>query len=381
MPLNLQLPASLNTYFRPRYGLGKVGHKLAQGQDVTTVFFGGSITQGASASDSNKNSYRARTTQWLKEQYPQSNITSINAGIGGTGSDLGVFRCKTDVMNHQPDLVFIEFAVNDGGLEDKQSIETFEGILRQLLQGPDTPDVCIIYTLRESDVDTWHAGKLSPRAQTQEQLASHYNLPSVSLAKGIADAIHTKQATFQLLMNDHVHPLDAGHELYAKVLTGALESMFTQTQPTLTDLPTPLSSDHYALATMQQLPHTAQGWTWIDLENKGGWECFDGLLTSNTPRIPGTPAATLALPFHGKLVGLHYQLGPETGNLHYQIDDGPQQLLEPFDSHAVKCIRPQYRILDDQLEHGEHTLHLRIAESKDERSKGTWTRLAHLLIG
>ena len=119
MSLNLQSPTSLKTYFRPRGGLGKVGHKLAQGQDVTVVFFGGSITWGGNASDIDQGSYRARTTQWLKQQYPQSNITSINAGIGGTGSDLGAFRCKPDVLAHKPDLVFVEFAVNDGGMEDK----------------------------------------------------------------------------------------------------------------------------------------------------------------------------------------------------------------------------------------------------------------------
>ena len=259
-------------------------------------------------------------------------------------------------------------------------METFEGLLRQLLQSPlpevtTAPDICIVYTICKDDVDTWHAGELSQRAKIQEQLAEYYNLPSVSLAKGIADAVRTEQATWDDLMKDIVHPLDAGHEIYAKVLTASLEKMFAQTPGSPVDLPAPLSSDRYVRGAMRDLPHSASGWTWVDLENKGGWECFSGLLMSDVPDTE------LTLSFEGKLVGLYYQLGLDTGNLYYQIDDGPEKLLEPFDKHAPNCTRPQYHILDDQLADGSHTLRLRIAQSKDERSKGTWTRLAYLRVG
>lgn len=52
-------------------------------------------------------------TDWLKQQYSNVQFTSINSGIGGTGSDLGVFRTERDVLQYHPDLVFVEFAVND----------------------------------------------------------------------------------------------------------------------------------------------------------------------------------------------------------------------------------------------------------------------------
>jgi hypothetical protein len=123
------------------------------------------------------------------------------------------------------------------------------------------------------------------------------------------------------------------------------------------------------------LPKDVPGWTWIELENKGGWECFNGLLVAEKP---GTE---LTLTFSGKLVGLYYQLGPETGNLHYSIDNGVEKLLEPFDKWAPTCTRPQYRILNDELTIGQHTITLRISESSDPQSKGTWARLAHLMIG
>ncbi len=363
------------TYCNVRRGLGAVGQKLSSGEDVTMVFFGGSITWGGQASDIDQCSYRALTTQWLNEQYPKSKITSVNAGIGGTGSNLGVFRCASDVLVHQPDLVFVEFAVNDAGMADDKSMETFEGILRQLLSATKLPDICIVYTIAKDHLELWHAGQLSPRAATQERLAEYYNLSSVRMARGIAQKVCSGKSTWEEQMSDNVHPLDAGHATYTQILSASLKPMFNQQPVVGHALPCPMVSDRYVTSTMQDLPHDVEGWTWIDLENKGGWECFNGLLMAEKP---GTQ---ITLNFTGKLVGLYFQLGPDTGNLYYRIDDGPEQLLEPFDKYAPTCTRPQYRVLDDELTDGKHTIYLRIAESKDDQSKGTWTRLAHLMVG
>lgn len=368
------MPATCMMHQTARSGLGRVRQKLESGKDVTIVFLGGSITSGAQASNMNVTSYRARTTQWIRDRYPKTNLTSINAGIGGTGSDLGVFRCQSDVLSHKPDLVFVEFAVNDGKMNDRQSMECFEGLLRQLYGQANRPDICILYTLDRAHLPLWHAHKLSPRAATQERLAEHYALPSVRLAQGIADRILHDQVQWDELMNDSVHPSDAGHEAYAQVLITAMDQLFEQ--PSLShDMPCPLVSDRYVTSRMQDLPCHAQGWTWTQLENLGGWDCFNGLLMAEEPD------AELTLPFHGKLVGLFYQLGPDTGNLLYRIDDGPEQMLAPFDKWAADCRRPQYRILSDQLVNGPHILKLRIADSRDARSNGTWTRLAQLLVG
>lgn len=37
----------------------------------------------------------------------------MDAAIGGTGSQLGAFRLKRDVSRFHPDLVFLDFTVND----------------------------------------------------------------------------------------------------------------------------------------------------------------------------------------------------------------------------------------------------------------------------
>ena len=78
------------------------------GESLNVVFLGGSLTWGANATDPNKTSYRARMGRYLQERYPEAHVNVHDAAIGGTGSQLGMFRLDRDVLAHNPDLVFVE---------------------------------------------------------------------------------------------------------------------------------------------------------------------------------------------------------------------------------------------------------------------------------
>ena len=138
-----------------RGGLGNVLAKLDAGQNVTIAYFGGSITAAGG--------WRPKTLQWFKQTWPNAKITEINAAIGGTGSDLGVYRYQHDVLQYKPDLVFVEFAVNDGGAAPEQIWRAMEGIVRQTWKQDPATDICYVYTFREGyekDVDAgncWRA--------------------------------------------------------------------------------------------------------------------------------------------------------------------------------------------------------------------------------
>ena len=51
---------------------------------------------------------------WWNGQF-SAGSTLINAGIGATDSDYGCLRVQRDVLSQNPDLVIVEFAVNDIG--------------------------------------------------------------------------------------------------------------------------------------------------------------------------------------------------------------------------------------------------------------------------
>ncbi|MEM6886380.1 MAG: SGNH/GDSL hydrolase family protein, partial [Verrucomicrobiota bacterium] len=89
-----------------RGGLPHFFKKARSGKPVTVAYFGGSITahQG----------WRPISFKGLQEMFPESEMEMVNAAVGGTGSIVGVFRADDDLIPSKPDLVFIEFAVNDG---------------------------------------------------------------------------------------------------------------------------------------------------------------------------------------------------------------------------------------------------------------------------
>ena len=59
-------------------------------------------------------------------------MTYNNAGIAGTPSKLGIVRLDRDVLSTDPDICFVEFAVNDGGENDFQM--AYESIIRTLIE-------------------------------------------------------------------------------------------------------------------------------------------------------------------------------------------------------------------------------------------------------
>jgi hypothetical protein len=117
-------PSRSAVELRARDGLPNFFAKMRAGGKLTVAYFGGSITAA--------NGWRPQTTAWLQQHYPKAKVTEVNAAIGGTGSDLGVFRLGHDVLEHRPDLVFVEFAVNDGGASPEQIYCCMEGIVRQI---------------------------------------------------------------------------------------------------------------------------------------------------------------------------------------------------------------------------------------------------------
>ena len=117
--------------------------KAERGEDITTGFLGGSITQG-SLSSTPQTCYAYLVYEWWKKKFPESEITFVNAGIGGTTSQFGVSRVKEHLLSYQPDFVLIEFAVNDENTEFFE--ETYEGLVRTTLS-----DACRPAVLQASD--------------------------------------------------------------------------------------------------------------------------------------------------------------------------------------------------------------------------------------
>ncbi|MFT5469982.1 MAG: acyl-CoA thioesterase-1 [Verrucomicrobiales bacterium] len=211
--------------------------KVETGQPATALFYGGSITMGAKASNYGKTSWPALTGQWLKENWPAARITVINKSIGGSGSVHGVMRMDRDLLPHKPDLVFIEFAVNDVGSVRFAGKEITQGCLeilvRKLKQANPGVTVFLVITAYK---DT---KRVNQRA-LHEEVAKHYDLPLIDLQTRYNTGAENGEIDPDTFMGDYVHPADAGHRGYADWVIEALKAHDKTDTPRPDKLPKPM---------------------------------------------------------------------------------------------------------------------------------------------
>ena len=240
----------------PRLGVGNFLAKVRAGKPVTVAYFGGSITaQGDDRTA--KGGWRVKTTKWLRETYPNAKVTEVHAAIGGTGSNLGVYRCGHDVLAHDPDLVFVEFACNDGGdrCNVTETTRNIEGIVRQTWKKNPRTDIVFAYTITESMRARYLTGKRPLAARADERVAAHYGIPTVDFGPRVAKLVAENKLVMDpkavmptavpkgdpkfdaavraamkdkkriLFANDGVHPRDEGHELYLQSVQALFAAM------------------------------------------------------------------------------------------------------------------------------------------------------------
>ena len=321
--------------FKERGGIPNVSAKLKQGKPVTVVCFGGSITA--------MDGWRNKTDKWLRGKYPESDIKMINAGLGGTGSELGVFRMDSDVLKYNPDLIFVEFAVNDNGAADKNPEliqRTMEGIVRKIWKHNPYTDIVFFYTVHKVMVEKYEAGKVPESVAIMERIAGYYGIPSIN--GGYAAYLQGRQGKLNVpglpwgketprFAKDDCHPLPYGHQLYADYIAGALTTMLeADSAPQAHKLPEPLRNDCYETAKMlapSKVLHLTGNWTKSDLKQFAGR--MPDLLTTSEPGA----AATIV--FKGSDILFFDVIGPDTGQYSVTIDGKDAGTRVRFDKYCT----------------------------------------------
>ena len=206
-----------------RVSIADFDAKAKAGQPLTVVFFGGSLTWGANASDPQKTSYRARMAQWLLDRYPKSQIRFIDAAIGGKGSSLGLFRLERDVMAYKPDLVFLDFTVNDDTASaNDHSAACYETILRELIRRG-VPVMQAHFTFRGYYEGSHPAykdqAKHLPRLVQYKAMADAYDCGSADVLSGIGERLDRGEVDLKILWPfDGAHPGDEGYRHFFEIV-------------------------------------------------------------------------------------------------------------------------------------------------------------------
>lgn len=205
-------------YITERDDLSNTLYKLNTEKKLNIVYLGGSVTAGAGASGADFTSWRGITGNWFKQMFPDANIKLVNSAMGGSGSMLGAFRTSADVLAHDPDLVFVEYAVNDsysGHYADGTVQFYYESVIRQIRESSPDTDIISIFTTDQSKLydTTMHAV-----ATLQDEVAEHYGISSIDVGLALANHIVAENAEWSDYVADSVHPKDAGYTIYANVI-------------------------------------------------------------------------------------------------------------------------------------------------------------------
>jgi hypothetical protein len=328
-----------------RGGLPNVFAKLQAGEAVRIGYLGGSITaQGG---------WRPKTLNWFREQFPDAEVSEINAAIGGTGSDLGVYRLGHDVLRHEPDLLFVEFAVNDGGASPERIIKAMEGIVRQTWRHDPVTDICFVYTFAHDHMlRDLQEGRFPRAASVMEDIADHYGIPSIHMGlvaarmeaegrlifRGQRPRTDEERAALEgrvLFSGDGVHPYpEGGHDLYLAAVVKAMAGIRAAGDEGPHALPEPMDKENWEQATMVPLSAATLSDEWERLPTDEGLGRRFGRRMPELWRA-NQPGASITFRFRGTAVQIYDLLGPDCGQVIVTLDDREPVVRPRFDAYCT----------------------------------------------
>lgn len=240
----------------------KFDQRAKAGEHLNVVFFGASLTWGSNATDPQRTSYRAHVSQQMTAAYPQAHFTFWDAAIGGTGSQLGVFRLDRDVLRHEPDLVFLDFSANDDIYKDTpETLASYESLVRRIITEAHAPVVQMIFPFGWN-VETADFEKMKRRTAHLD-ISKAYNTTVGDAILLAVERVRSGETTIDKLWpNDRVHPGDAGYQLFADAAWTAFQNAVTRdvvciAPEKMLNAETYLKNSRVRISTLGTLP---EGW-------------------------------------------------------------------------------------------------------------------------
>jgi lysophospholipase L1-like esterase len=366
---------------RPRDGLPNfLARAKTAGASLKVAYLGGSITA--------QPGWRPKTLAHFQQTFPTARFSEINAAIGGTGSDLGVYRLKQDVLDAEPDLLLIEFATNDSGAPPAQIQKSMEGIVRQTWKTRPQCDICFVYTITESTAAPLLEGKFPRAASLTEAIADHYGIPTIHLAMEVARLAREGKLVWSaplpkssaeksalgarvVFAADGVHPYpETGHELYFQAIVRSLGPIAAASRvPGPHKLKSPLFADNYENAKLIPIERAtlSKAFAPIDLKTDNEFKYFGALMRS---LYRGEhPGDSVTFTFQGTTAAIYDVIGPSSGQVVITVDNQPPRVVSRFDPFCFLGYRPGVLPIATALPDGPHRVKIEIHPEEPDRTK------------
>lgn len=175
-------------------------HHGKMGEKKKIAALGASVSKGECVKKGNN--YLHQIEQKWQMFFPGSETPEfINASQSGTFSANAMFLVD-QLIEKKPDLVFLDFSVNDPGQYYLQ--ESFEGLVHQFLEKGIY--VCVLLFCNQN-------GHCTRGAMTR--IAHYYHIPLLDIGSVVMKNIEEKRFAWEDYASDYVHPRIEGHEFIA----------------------------------------------------------------------------------------------------------------------------------------------------------------------
>ena len=351
-------------YVVRRADLHNTAYKITHDKALTVAFMGGSVSDGMGSNfpeGSLRGGYRSRFMAHLRQTFDTVEFTEIRDTLGGNGSQYGVYIAEQFVASQKPDLVFIEYAVNnmyDGVTSEQLLWNHYETIIHKIRRANPCADIVLLYVSDRID----RSAAIIP---ILEQIAEKYQLISVHFYKAIADSLQENGYEWdEYYLNakgsvDGVHPNANGYDVMTEALKCMVSAIDTEKTYTYDALLTPTpkaplqeQANAFLNSTLGMLP---VGWEKAQRFSYAG-EKYNGCIQTKTDN-------PITVTFKGDYFGVLVEFGPECGVLEYVIDGGEVQTLDCNLGYS----NPKARILLQNAENTEHVITLKLQAVEERR--------------
>jgi acyl-CoA thioesterase I len=188
---------------------------LEAGAGVTIVAFGDSITAGFAV----RRGFPSFWKQMLAEKYPDAVVEMINSGISGDTSMDGLARLDWAVLAYEPDLVTINFGINDSvlGLGQEEFEMNLVEMVRRIRAGPGSE----ILLLSSQPLETPPYDRLVlDYYQALERVAKEMDVGFVDVYGAWMRQVKEGTPLSSFIIPGLDHPNEAGYRIIAEELMG-----------------------------------------------------------------------------------------------------------------------------------------------------------------
>lgn len=186
---------------------------IESGADATIVCFGDSITAGYAV----RRGFPSFLLESLRQRFPDSKIEMINSGISGDTSQDGLSRLDWAVLSYEPDLVTINFGINDCvlGLSREEFEMNLVEMVRRIRAGPDSEILLLSSQPLESPP---YDQRVLDYYQTVETVAKEMNVGFVDVYGAWMKRVRAGMPLDSLILPGLDHPNEAGYRIIAEEL-------------------------------------------------------------------------------------------------------------------------------------------------------------------